>query len=174
MENSKSFKTKEIYIDSTIDKVWDIVFVRFGETVLFNPNIEGSHFTNGEQGGLGCERHCSMDAKSYVKERIIQVNPKQDFTIDIYETNMPMVNEFQVKFLLNETSDGKVEIHIKGEFNSKPRFMASIMRGMMSKKLTDLLIGLKYYAETGQRVTKKTYKPIYKTFKSLRFTESFN
>jgi len=36
-----------------------------------------------------------------------------------------------------------------------------------------MLIGLKYYLETGNQVSKKTYKPIFKSYQKLELAQSF-
>ena len=48
-----------------------------------------------------------------------------------------------------------------------------LMKSPFKKKLTDMLIGLKYYLETGKQVSKKTYKPIFKTYQKLELSQSF-
>jgi hypothetical protein len=173
MAKIKKFTTKEIEINASIDKVWDIAYTRFGETYLFNPNISGSHFSNGNEGKVGCERECQIDAKTHIKERIVSATEKKKFALDVVGGNMPMVETLNVEFNFLPIGENKMKIHIVGKFSTKPSFMASLMKAPFRSKLTDILIGLKYYAETGKSLSKDTYKPIARQYKRLQPSQSF-
>ncbi len=173
MANIKTFTTKEIEITASIDKVWDIAYTRFGETYLFNPNISGSHFSKENEGKIGCERECQIDAKTHIKERIVSVTEKKQFALDVVGGNMPMVETLNVEFNFKTVGENKVRVHIVGKFSTRPSFMAGLMKSPFKSKLTDILIGLKYYAETGKSLSKNTYKPIARQYKRLHPSQSF-
>lgn len=172
MENAKIFET-EILILADLAKVWDVLFVRFGETALYNPNLEGSHFTTGHPGEIGCSRHCSLGGKTFLEEEITEARPMMGFTFKITRGNMPMVKQMQVEVLLEPIQRNQTKVALLGQYVTSPSFMAGFMRPMMRKKLTDMLIGLKYFLETGHTVSKKTYPPIYRKFKKLPINGSF-
>lgn len=172
MENKKKI-FGDVVINSPKERVWDMIFTRFGETSLYNPNLEGSHFIKGSAGELGCERQCNMDSKMYVKERISRVDPLKKFTIDIVGGNMPMVNKMQVDLEVTAIGNNQTRVSFYADISTKPAFIAGLMRGVLKKKLVDMLIGLKYHLETGKRVSKKAYKPIYKQYQQLQLNQSF-
>ena len=173
MENSKSFNLSIVVNDSR-ERVWDTLFTRFGEISLFNPNVEGSHFTSGSKGEVGCERVCNLDSKTFVREKIVKADPQKSFTVDVVDGNMPMVQELKVNFKIHSTKANQTQVDLTAKFTTKPAFMAALAKGMFRKKLDNVLIGLKYYLETGQPVSKKTFKPISKQYKKLELSQSFS
>ena len=52
--------------------------------------------------------------------------------------------------------------------------MASILKGMVAKMFFKLLVGLKFYLETGQEVTKLNIKDIMKTYKMMDPHDTFS
>ncbi|MBI3587464.1 MAG: SRPBCC family protein [Ignavibacteriales bacterium] len=172
MENAKKIAT-DVVINASKERVWEALFTRFGEASIYNPNLEGSHFTKGSIGEVGCERQCSLDSKMFVKERIVKADPLKKFTVDIFGGNMPMVKKMMVDLEINPIGNSQTRVILSADFNAKPAFMGSLMKGSMKKKFTDMLIGLKYHLETGNRVSKKTYKPIYKQYQQLQLNQSF-
>ncbi len=74
---------REIIVNVSKSKVWDLLFNRFGEVNNFNLLIEGSQFTTGIKGELGVERQCQLDSKNAVEERITEVRGDSGFDIDI-------------------------------------------------------------------------------------------
>jgi len=161
-----------VTIQAPVDKVWETLYTQFGDIVNFNPNLTGSHQTNGKT-GVGCERQCNLDGKTFVRERITHATPRQSLTVDIYDGNMPMVKSMTVEMHLKTVSGNHTEVTVISTVRTKPAFMAVLMKGMMKGKFQDLLIGLKYYLETGQKVSKSTYKPIFRKYKQLQPAEAF-
>jgi len=65
-------------------------------------------------------------------------------------------------------------VGFKFQYTTNPGFIAGLMKNPMRKKLISMLVGLKYYAETGNLVTPRNIKSIMKQFKKLKGSESFN
>ncbi len=173
MENARTIIT-DIMVNASKEKVWEALYTRFGETYLFNPNLEGSHFTNGTSGELGCERQCNLDSKTFIREKIVQAELLKRFTVDVVDGNMPMVKELRVNFNLVQDRINQTKVQVTANFSTKPAFMASLMKRPFRKRFNDLLIGLKYHLETGKNISKKSYKPILKQYQQLQFNQSFN
>jgi len=172
MDNLRKINS-EVQINASKEKVWDALFTRFGETYLFNPNLEGSHHSGGGAGEVGCERVCQLDSRTSIKEKIVEADVLNSFKIEIVGGNMPFVNKMFAGFELESINPEKTKVKLNAAFNTKPGFMAFLMKSPFKSKLTDMLIGLKYYLETGKQVSKKTYKPIFKTYKKLELSQSF-
>lgn len=172
MTNIKTI-TSEIEVNASNAKVWEALYTNFGNIHLFNPQLDGSHFTKGDVGEVGCERECQLDSKTYVRERITKAEDQKSFTVDIYDGNMPMVDKVEVDFILIPINPNKTRVGYIAKFSTKPAFMGSLMKAPFNKKFKSILIGLKYYLETGKTVSKSTYKPIYKQFKQLQPAQSF-
>lgn len=164
-------KLKEITVDlevnSSKEEVWDLVFNRFGEVNVFNPLIEGSHHSSGQKGEVGVERVCNLDAKNSIREKITAARGNDSFDVDIIEGGLPMMDMMKATIDLKENDANQTKISFTMKFNTKPRFMAIIMTGMMRKMLTKMLIGLKYHLETGDAVTKENISAILNDYKHL-------
>jgi len=170
-------KLRTLYTDVTInaskEKVWDALFTRFGEVHLYNPLLDGSHFVKGGTGEVGCERRCDLDSRTKLIERITKAEELKTFTVEIIDGNMPMVDTMIIEIELRELTAKQTAVLITAQYNTSPAFMGGLVKGMMKSKLTDMLIGLKYYLETGTAVSKKTYKPISKMYQQLQVNQSF-
>lgn len=173
MGNPKKIATEAVIINASKQEVWNLLFHRFGETYLYNPNIEGSHDTNGKNGEIGCERQCSIDKKTNIRERIVNAVEFESITVDIIGGNMPMVDEMQVIMLIDPVSSVQTKVSIRAAYTTKPSFMAVIVRGMFRKMLFGVLIGLKYHLETGKAVSKKSFKSISVNFNKLQGAQPF-
>lgn len=173
MENTQTITT-EVLINTSNEKVWEALFTKFGETFLYNPNVERSHYTNGKLGEIGCERQCNINSKTFVKEKITNAEPMKSVTVDLIGGNMPMVKEMQIVFDIKQLKYNQTNVLLTAYFTTKPSFMGIIAKGMFKKMLTNVLIGLKYHLETGRSVSKETFKPIYKQYRNLQLFHSFN
>ncbi|GAB5526247.1 MAG: hypothetical protein Roseis2KO_41190 [Roseivirga sp.] len=164
---------QSIGIHASKEDVWDIVFNKFGEVNDFNPLIEGSHYLQGEEGSVGCERQCAIDAKTNVSERITRAEPGLNFDIEIFEGGLPMMDKMKARFDLVELAPDKTEVLLTMTYSTKPTFMGGLVKGKMGKFFMKMLIGLKYHLETGELVTKENIREIEKRYKGLAEGKSF-
>ena len=165
--------TVEIDISTSKENVWDLLFNRFGEVNLFNPLIDGSHHSSGKKGEVGCERECAIDAKHTVREKITAARGNESFDIDIIEGGLPMMDEMKATIELKSLHENRTKVFFTMSYNTKPAFMGALMKGMMTKMLNKLLIGLKYHLETGKLVTKENIKYIVRAFNNIENHKSF-
>jgi len=173
MEKLKNV-TVSIITNSSKDQVWDLVFNRFGEVNIFNPIIEGSHYTKGVQGEVGTERQCDIDSKNSVIEKIVAARGNDSFDIDVIEGGLPMMKTMKGTFNLKSLAPNRTEIAMTMRFSTKPAFMATLMKGQMSKMLFKMMIGLKYHLETDGVVTKENIKGIVKDHNRLEANAAFS
>ena len=173
MEKLKNV-TVSIVTNSSKDQVWNLVFNRFGEVNIFNPLIEGSHYTKGVQGEVGTERQCDLDSKHSVIEKIVAARGNDSFDIDVIEGGLPMMKTMKGTFNLKSIEPNSTEITFTMRFSSKPAFMANFMKGKMSQMLFKMMIGLKYHLETDGVVTKGNIKGIVKDYNRLETNVAFS
>lgn len=164
---------QSISIHSSKEDIWDVLFNKFGEVNDFNPLIEGSHFLNGEEGFVGCERECAIDSKTLVQERITRAEAGLNFDIEIFKGGLPMMDKMKARFDLVELEKSKTEVVLTMSYSTKPAFMGGLMKGKMGKFFMKMLIGLKYHLETGELVTKENIKEIEKRYRDLGEDRSF-
>jgi hypothetical protein len=172
MENNKSFSL-EVTVNTTREKVWETIYTRFGDIHVFNPNLDGSHCTAGTTSEVGTVRQCNLDSKTFIQEKILSVDDMKGFTIDLVDGNMPLLNQLQASFKLETVTASRTKVILSARFNTKPFFMAALMKGAFKKKMSDMLVGLKYYLETGNKVSKRTFKPIARQYQKLQLNQSF-
>ena len=165
--------TVEMDINSSKEKVWDVLFNRFGEVNLFNPLIEGSHHTSGKAGEVGCERQCDLDSKNSIHEKITAARGNDSFDIEIIKGGLPMMDKMKATIDLESLHENSTRVFFTMNYNTSPAFMGALMKGMMKKMFAKVLIGLKYYLETGNEVTKENIKNIYNEYFTLNNNHSF-
>ena len=164
----------DIIVNSSKSKVWDVLFNRFGEVNTFNPHIEGSHFTKGSKGEIGCERQCDLDSKNSIQEKIVAVRDDNSFDIEIIQGGLPMMDTMNATLDVKEMLPNQTIVTATIHFNTTPAFMAGILKGMMAKMFSKLLVGLKFYLETDEEVTKQNIKDIMKTYKIMDPHDTFS
>lgn len=158
---------ESIEVTAAKEQVWDLLFNRFGEVNLFNPLIEGSHHTTGTPGEVGCERQCDLDAKNSIHEKIVAARGNDSFDIAIIKGGLPMMGEMKATFDLVRLSGNKTRVELNIKVSTNPKFMIFLMKGMMKKMFKKMLIGLKYYMETGNTVNKNNIKEVENWYKTL-------
>ncbi|NQV51941.1 MAG: SRPBCC family protein [Flavobacteriales bacterium] len=160
--------TIEIEINRSKSDVWDLVFHQFGEVNNFNPLIINSHYESGPLGEVGTERKCEITPGNWVREKISASRGDMDeMDVDIVEGGLPLVAEMKATIQLREVNAFKTIVKMTAKVRTKPALMFPIMKGPMSSKFHDMLIGMKYYAETGALVTKENIKAIKKEYAEL-------
>ena len=146
--------TKKIKIDSSKNKVWDILS-DIGAIQNFSPSVSKSFYTSEIKEGIGASRHCDLLPMGKVEERVISWKEGEEFTIEIYESkSMPFLGEG--KFILKEEG-GKTNVTMSLTYRMKGGFLGSLMgvfmKGRISKAMEGTLKGLKHHVETGEIVT---------------------
>ena len=164
----------DIHINTSKDKAWDVLFNKFGEVNAFNPHIQGSHFTQGTQGELGCERQCDLDSKNSIQEKIVAVRADGSFDIEIIQGGLPMMDKMNATFDVEEVLANETLVTATINFNTSPAFMGGILKGTLSKMFFKILVGLKFYLETGEEVSKQSMGDIMKTYKLMDANDTFS
>ena len=57
--------TNTIEINASKEKVWDVLYNRFGDAAVYNPMVEASHSIETSGTGTGSERKCNFDARLF-------------------------------------------------------------------------------------------------------------
>ena len=156
-----------IDIHQNKDQVWKTLVDDFQDIQKFHPLLEGSHGLNDEV-GVGCERQCDLDAKgNFVQERITEIRDNRSFDIDIFHGGLPGITSLKATVEVDEKAKGNTQVKFHMFFQPKLAIMGGIMSMMLKKKFFDVLIGLKYYSETGNEVNKQNFPAIKEDFKHL-------
>jgi ribosome-associated toxin RatA of RatAB toxin-antitoxin module len=154
----------DILIDASKKKTWDVLVNQFGNVNIFHPGTDSSHSVSGVEGEVGCERQCDFDSSTSVKEKLTAVRGTESYDVEV--SGFKMFDQMKVTWSLNEMSENKTNVHVLVKFRTKPAFMGSLIKGKISKMIFKVMIGLKYFLETGEEVTKVNFKEINKWFKN--------
>lgn len=164
----------EIKLNASKEKTWDLLFNRFGETHLFNPLLDSSHFTKGDSGKVGCERQCDLDANNSIQERIVNAKNGESFDVDIIQGGLPLMDKMKGSFSLTSVNQEQTLVKARIQYNTSPAFMAGLLKAALAKNFFKVLVGLKFYLETGEIVTKENISDIMRAYKLLEPSESLS
>ncbi len=141
----------EIHIAAPLDKVWavlaDLEAVRH-----YNPGVKHAAYTTTAREGVGAGRHCDIQPKGWVKERVIAWEPQKAITMELYESQWPL--NF-MRWRTTVTRDGAgtrvsqaMEYQVK--FGLLGRFLDKlVMRRKLDKTLAEVFVNLKQFVEKG-------------------------
>jgi len=151
---------REIAIDATKEKVWNVV-ADFGAIDKASPGVIKSYITSEQKTGVGTERHCDFAFMgASVEEKVIEWNEGESIKIDIYERkNLPLIKEMIAEFSVRE-ADGKTILRATLEY-AMSGGLGGLMNGMMMEKMNTknwnkVLAGFKKHSESGAVVNQKT------------------
>ncbi len=143
----------EIKINAPLDKVWKVL-ANLEAVKHYNPMVKSSRYISSNREGIGAARHCDLNPKGYVKERVTEWVPKKVIALELYEHQWP------VKFMRWRT-----ELHPQGdytlvtqdlEYKTKFGIIGKLMNILMMQKKMDKGIAgafqeLKKYVEKGAK-----------------------
>ena len=144
---------KEIAIDATPEKVWEVLG-DFGNVYKWSPAVISSSAVSGHERGSDAIRKCEVPGFGTVDETVTNWSENQGFTFEVEATG-PIkrgISEWRIR-----TEDGKTVVSVAFEFHVRYGAIGSVMdrlvmRRMIRRVLSRTLSGLKYYVETGVEV----------------------
>lgn len=159
--------TKEITINSTIDKAWKALGPEFADAYKWASSIKHSQANdNISFNGSTCsERGCDVSGIGSIKEKILEYSGTEYvLSYEVYEGMPKMVRYMTNHWKLTPIGNGKVKLEMRMEMKIGG-FMGWTMKGMMKKKMSktadDIIEEFKYYVENGNphpRVAKANKK----------------
>lgn len=154
-----------VSIDAPKQRAWEVL-ADLGSIYKWNPGVSQSHTTSPDTGGEGATRHCDLQNSKggsigYLEERAFDWREGEGFTIDVYESNLP-IKRNHVRFDL-ESSGGTTIATITPDYELKfgpLGVLADLLVGrrQLRKGMAGLAAGLKYHVETGGLVEKSVPK----------------
>lgn len=113
-------------IDAPAQILWDYL-ADYSNIHRFHPLLKNAHFVDGsETCELGAQRQCNMKDGHFLKERVIDWKENSHYTVDIYETSMPIKNA-KATLGLTPLSDGKTEAYMHIDLKPKYKIMQPIL-----------------------------------------------
>lgn len=113
--------------------IWALL-ADFSNIDFFNPNLSRSYLlSDQEEIGVGTKRQCDLkDGKNYIREVILEWNPGQSYTIDIYQGTLP-VNNAITKIGVLPASNGGSLAYMEFSYTPKFGFFGLILNQLMLK-----------------------------------------
>ena len=147
----------QVRIDASKEKVWEVL-ADLGGIYKWNPGVVHSHSPSDSTGGEGAMRHCDLQRKGdYLEERAFDWREGEGYTIDVYESSLPMKNtvEFAIK-----PEGGGTRVYVTVNYRLKYGPVGALLdvlfvRRPIQKGFDQLVAGLKYHFETGGPVDDK-------------------
>ncbi len=144
----------EIRIDAAPEKVWEVL-ADVGAVSAFSPNVETSHSTTPETGGIGAGRHCTFHGGGEVSEVVVDWIEGEKVGLEILGGFGP-AGVVIGSFAIRPDGDGTIatiEINYEMKFGLLGKLMDVVMARRQFLKLGgQVLEGLKHHVETGDTI----------------------
>jgi len=132
------------------ETIWKVIS-DFGAISKFNPYLKHSELLEGSaECGLGTERQCDMKiGGSYMRERVIDWQEGASYTVDIYESPLPIKN-IRTTLRIHPLNVGLCEVYMSSNYEPRFGFFGKvldllILRWMMRYMFAGMLKGLEKY-----------------------------
>ena len=142
-----------IRVAASPEKVWAVLADL--ETVQhYNSGVKRAKYISAEREGVGASRHCDLNPKGWVKERVIAWEPRRAVTMELYESQWPL------KFMRWRTElapDGAgTLITQQMEYQVKFGLLGGlldrlVMRRKLDQTLAEVFVNLKRFIEAGAK-----------------------
>ena len=147
--------TVDTVINAPKEQVW-ATLADIGSIHKWNPGVSNSYTTSDLEGGEGATRHCDLTgSNNYLEERAFDWQEGAGFSIDIYDTNLPLKSNV-VRFDVSEAGDG-TRVTLTSDYQLKFGPIGLVMDALFARRQAEqgfrgLLAGLKHHIETGETV----------------------
>ena len=147
-----SFATS-VRIEAPKERVWEVLS-DLGSIYKWNPGITHSFTTSDVATGENAMRQCDLPDGGFLRERAFNWSEGECFTIEIYETSLPLKESF-VDFRATPEGEATVvnlKMDYKLKFGPIGALMDAAFAGRQARNgMADMLAGLKDYVETGKQ-----------------------
>ncbi len=100
----------------------------YGNIHRIHPALGKSHGEGEKSCGVGAVRHCEMKMGGfYLKERVTDWKENQSYTVDIYETSMPMMQRSLATLGVRELGNQASEVYMDIDYTTKYGFLGKVM-----------------------------------------------
>ena len=142
-----------VRIDAPKDRVWGVLS-DLGSIYKWNPGIAHSFTTSDAARGDNAMRQCDLPDGGFLRERAFNWSEGEGFTIEVYETSLPLKESF-VDFRATPEGEATVvnlKMDYKLKFGPVGLLLDAAFAGRPARKgMAELLAGLKDYVETGKQ-----------------------
>lgn len=113
-------------INATAEELWNYLG-DYSNIYKFNPLIKDSHFNEGTTTcEVGSTRQCDMKTGDYLKERITDWKEGSHYSVEIYDTSMP-IKKANATLGLNKIDEHTTEAYMEMEIVPKYAILGPMM-----------------------------------------------
>lgn len=150
--------TKEISINVSAEKLWEMVGPGFVEVYKWSSNVDHAEGAGESEfdGAVCSERFCDVNVKGFnkISEKLTKYSDdKMNLAYAVTDGMPGFVTEAVNDWTVEALSSTSAKLVMRASFRSKG-LMGSVMNGMMKKKMSEtlqtVLNDAKVYAETGR------------------------
>ena len=141
--------TKEIEIDATADRIWEVLS-DYGNVYKWAPIVAASRVLTASSTGLGAERACTIPGFGEVVETVTEWEDGSSLSYRV--TGVPGVTDQQNRFSVTPEGDGSVvvlEVDLEMVAPEAQRAPAELQ---FAAVMEVTLAGLRQYVETGESI----------------------
>jgi carbon monoxide dehydrogenase subunit G len=154
----------EIEINAPREKVW-AVLADLGAIQNFNPGVKKSYYTSEAREGVGAGRVCELRPLGAIEENVSDWQEGKSFTLNVRPLKKaPPFKKATARFQLDSVGQKTrvaVDINYTLRFGPLGRLLDALMvRPQFSKAAPEILLGLKHYVETGEKVDPAVVKKL--------------
>ncbi len=140
----------EVTVDAPPARVW-AVLADFGTIERWSPVVEKSYCTTEQTTGVGAERHCDLNPRGAVEERVLESNPEMLLGIHV-EAGGPIVSQRSHFRLRPEGGGTAVTMAIEFELAAEAAERAEGIAEALQAATDGTVAGLKRHIETGDLI----------------------
>ncbi|MEZ4722169.1 MAG: SRPBCC family protein [Flavobacteriales bacterium] len=146
-------------ISRNCNEVWNIVSDP-GNIVRFHPLIKHSECISKNKSGIGSERLCKLLPMGEMIEQATEWKEGQGYTMLVKGGKMMPPVKFMKGALSLDHREGRCLVSFEFSYKLKGGFLGALMdrfmiRPQFRKAPPKYVLGLKYYAENGRKISKK-------------------
>jgi len=113
-------------IKAPSEKIWTYL-ADYSNIHRFHPLLKSAHFIEGaETCEIGSTRQCNMKDGNYVKERIVDWKEGAHYTVDVYDTSMP-IKKASATLGVSPLSNGHTEAFIQMDITPKYKIIQPLL-----------------------------------------------
>ncbi len=146
---------QRITIDAPQSDVWEIL-ADVGGAARWAPTLSHSTVTTQATQGIGCERECDVHGFGKTTEVITEWQDGRKMGYDVNFEGAPLIRSVHNSFTLSADGDRTI-VTLVSNFRMKGGPAGALLdrlvvRRKLGKTIRESLAGLKYYAETGEKI----------------------
>jgi len=148
----------EITIDAPVQRVWQVLS-NLEDVEHYNPLVTQARYVSSTREDVGAARRCEFKPKGFAVERVIEWRPEEVLGIELAESSWPLKSSRWWTKL--RPDDGRTLVTQDLEYEPKWGIVGTLMdavmmRRKMDQSVAEIFVGLKEFAERGQRVSAET------------------